>query len=164
MADQKPDLLRPTQDSRGFFMLPRSPAESGYYSYGTMDKKPDRGGYQYPHPIMMQAILRVALEWQAIDRRRIGIGNISRADGFNDKDHGSHRDGLQVDIRPLRKDGIEEGLEWTHAQYDRVATAKVIELFRTFAPVKFILFNDTSIPFVKWAERHDDHFHVALIG
>ncbi|BDT58537.1 hypothetical protein MasN3_20310 [Massilia varians] len=76
-----------TLDSRGFFMLPRSPVESGYYTYGTMDKKPDRGGYQYPHPIMMQAILRVALEWQAIDRRRIGIGNISRAEGFYDGEH-----------------------------------------------------------------------------
>lgn len=61
MANQKDDPLRPIQDSRGFFMLPRSPAESGYYTYGTMDKKPDKGGYQYPHPIMMQAILRVAL-------------------------------------------------------------------------------------------------------
>lgn len=82
MVDQQGDPLRPTQDKRGFFMLPRSPAESGCYTYGTMDKKPDRGGYQYPHPIMMQALLRVALEWQATDRRRIGIGNISRADGF----------------------------------------------------------------------------------
>jgi len=165
MADQKDDPLRPTQDSRGFFMLPRSPAESGYYTYGTMDKKPDRGGYQYPHPIMMQAILRVALEWHAIDRRRIGIGNISRADGFNDKEHGSHKDGLQVDIRPLRKDGLEVPLVWSDEKhYDREATAKVIELFRTFAPVKFILFNDTSISFVKWAEKHDDHFHVALRG
>jgi len=165
MADQKDDPLRPTQDSRGFYMLPRSPEESGYYTYGMMDNKPDRGGYQYAHPIMMQAILRVALEWQAIDRRRIGIGNISRADGFDDRDHGSHKNGLQVDIRPLRKDGREIPLVWTDKQhYDREATAKVIELFRLFSPVKFVLFNDTSIPFVKWAPKHDDHFHVALIG
>lgn len=49
MVAPKDDPLRPTQDARGFFMLPRSPGESGYYTYGTMDKKPDRGGYQYPH-------------------------------------------------------------------------------------------------------------------
>lgn len=165
MADQKDDPLRPTQDSRGFFMLPRTPAESGYYTYGKMDKKPDRGGYQYPHPVMMQAILRVALEWQAIDRRRIGIGNISRADGFDDDDHDSHLNGLQVDVRPIRRDSREIPVTWqdkTH--YDREATARLIELFRTFAPVKVVLFNDTSIPFVKMARRHDDHFHVALIG
>jgi hypothetical protein len=164
MADQRDDPLRPVQDKRGFFMLPRSPMESGYYNYGLMDKKPDRGGYQYPHPIMMQAILRVALEWQAIDRRRIGIGNISRADSFDDDDHDSHLDGLQVDVRPVRKDGLEMPVTWKDHQYDKEATAKVIELFRTFAPVRFVLFNDTSIPFVKIAKRHDDHFHVALIG
>lgn len=164
MSDQKEDPLRPTQDKRGFFMLPRTPPESGYYTYGLMDKNPDRGGYQYPHPIMMQAILRVALEWQAIDRRRIGIGNISRADSFDDDDHDSHLNGLQVDVRPIRKDGLEKPVAWTEHQYDKEATAKVIELFRTFAPVKFVLFNDTSIPFVKIAKRHDDHFHVALIG
>jgi hypothetical protein len=164
MADQRDDPLRPVQDKRGFFMLPRSPMESGYYNYGLMDKKPDRGGYQYPHPIIMQAILRVALEWQAIDRRRIGIGNISRADSFDDDDHDSHLDGLQVDVRPVRKDGLEMPVTWKDHQYDKEATAKVIELFRTFAPVRFVLFNDTSIPFVKIAKRHDDHFHVALIG
>jgi len=164
MNAQQDDPLRPTQDSRGFFMLPRTPAESGYYSYGQMDKKPDRGGYQYPHPIMMQAILRVALEWQAIDMRRIGIGNISRADALDDDDHGSHLDGLQVDVRPIRKDGLEKPVTYTDHQYDKEATAKVIELFRTFAPVKFVLFNDTSIPFVKMAKHHDDHFHVALRG
>lgn len=58
MGNRQDDPLRPTQDKRGFFMLPRAPSESGYYNDGLMDKKPDRGGYQYPHPIMMQAILR----------------------------------------------------------------------------------------------------------
>jgi penicillin-insensitive murein endopeptidase len=164
MSDQKDDPLRPTQDKRGFFMLPQTPMDSGYYSYGKMDNKPDRGGYQYPHPIMMQAILRVALEWQAIDQRRIGVGNISRADGFDDDDHASHLNGLQVDIRPLRKDGHEKPVVWTDRQYDKEATVKLIELFRTFAPVKSVLFNDTSIPFVKWTKGHDDHFHVGLIG
>jgi penicillin-insensitive murein endopeptidase len=164
MSNLQHDSLRPTQDSRGFFMLPQTPAESGYYTYGLMDKRPDRGGYQYPHPIMMQAILRVGLEWQAIDHRRMGIGNISRADAFDDDDHGSHLNGLQADIRPIRKDGLESPVTWNHPQYDRAATAKLIEMFRTFAPVKFILFNDISIPFVKPANHHDDHFHVALIG
>jgi hypothetical protein len=164
MSDQKNDPLRPTQDTRGFFMLPRSPAESGYYTYGRLDGAPDRGAYQYPHPIMMQAILRVALEWQAIDNRRIGVGNISLADGTKHKDHKGHRDGLQVDMRALRKDGREEPVYCNTPQYDREGTVKLIELFRTFAPVTKIFFNDTSIPFVTWREKHDDHFHVELMG
>lgn len=164
MADQKDDPLRPTQDSRGFFMLPQTPMESGYYTYGRLNGAPDRGAYQYPHPIMMQAILRVGLEWQAIDKRRFGVGNISLAGGPKHKDHQGHRNGLQVDMRALRKDGLEEPVHWTHAQYDRTATARLIELFRAFSPVKLVRFNDTSIPFAIWTEGHDDHFHLELIG
>lgn len=103
MPDQKDDPLRPVRDKRGFFMLPRSPMESGYYNYGRLDGAPDRGAYQYPHPIMMQAILRVGLEWQAIDKRRFGVGNISLADGPKHRDHKKHRNGLQADLRALRK-------------------------------------------------------------
>lgn len=158
MRDHKDDPLRPIQDGRGFYMLPRTPAESGYYTYGRLNGASDRGAYQYPHPIMMQAILRVALEWQVIDKRRIGVGNISLANGPKHKDHRGHRDGLQVDLRALRKDGREEPVMQGTLQYDREGTAKLIELFRTFAPVTRILFNDTSIPFVKWTLDHDDNF------
>lgn len=112
----------------------------------------------------MQAILRVGLEWQAIDQRRFGVGNISLAGGPKHRDHRGHRNGLQVDMRALRKDGSEKPVAWTEPQYDRDGTAKLIDLFRTFAPVTLILFNDTSIPFVKWAEKHDDHFHLELMG
>ncbi len=63
--DKCPDPIRPrpTQDSRGFFMLPQAPMDSGYYVYGDLYKKPAKGAYQYAHPIMMTAVLRVALEW-----------------------------------------------------------------------------------------------------
>jgi hypothetical protein len=164
MSDDNPDPLCPTQDSRGFFMLPRSPAEAGWYTYGRFNGAPDLGAYQYPHPVMMQAILRVGLEWQAIDKRRFGVGNISLAGGPKNKDHKGHRTGLQVDMRALRKDGREAPVTWTDLQYDREGTAKLIDLFRTFAPVTLVLFNDTSIPFVKPAEHHDDHFHLELMG
>jgi murein endopeptidase len=113
---------------------------------------------------MMTAILRVGLEWQAIDRRRFGVGNISLPGGRQLSDHKSHIDGLQVDIRPLRKDGLENGVTWTDSEYDQEGTTKLIELFRTFAPVTKIFFNDTRIPFVRPWKDHDDHFHVALRG
>ena len=60
-------------------MLPQSPAESGYYVYGNLFGRLARGAYQYAHPIMMTAILRVASQWQARDKRRFGIGDISLA-------------------------------------------------------------------------------------
>lgn len=165
MAHQTDDeRLRPTQDSRGFFMLPQGPMDSGYYVYGLLYKKPAHGAYQYAHPIMLTAVLRVALEWQAIDRRRIGIGDISLAGGVQTPDHHSHKNGLQVDVRPLRKDGLEEPVCWWDREYDREGTAMLIEMFGTFAPVTGVLFNDSDIPFLKKAKGHDNHFHVELRG
>jgi len=158
------DPLRPPEDSRAYFMLPQSPMDSGYYTYGKLNGKPDRGAYQYAHPRMMTAILRVGLEWQAIDRRRFGVGNISLPGGTPHKDHKSHMNGLQVDIRPLRKDGLEEPVTWMDAQYDQAGTAKLIELFRIFAPVTRVFFNGHGIPFVTPLKEHDDHFHVELRG
>lgn len=158
------DPLRPTQDSRHFFMLPQAPMDSGYYVYGMLYGKPANGAYQYAHPLAITAILRVALEWQAIDNRRFGVGDISMAGGPKPPDHDSHRTGLEVDIRPLRKDGKEEPETWRGAKYDREGTMKLIQLFRSFAPVAIILFNDPEIPFVTWYAGHDDHFHIKLRG
>jgi penicillin-insensitive murein DD-endopeptidase len=164
--DKCPDPIRPrpTQDSRGFFMLPQAPMDSGYYVYGELYKKPAKGAYQYAHPIMMTAVLRVALEWQAIDKRRIGIGDISLPGGGRTPDHNSHMSGLEVDVRPLRKDGLELPVFWWDAEYDKQGTARLIEMFRTFAPVAFVLFNGPDIPFVRKATNHDHHFHVKLRG
>jgi penicillin-insensitive murein endopeptidase len=164
--DKCPDPLRPrpTQDSRGFFMLPQAPMDSGYYVYGKLYGKPAKGAYQYAHPIMMSGVLRVALEWQAIDKRRFGVGDISLAGGGVTPDHGGHRSGLDVDIRLLRNDGLEQPVTWRDLQYDQAATGKLIDLFRALAPVITVIFNDPEIPFAFRAVKHDDHFHLTLRG
>ena len=69
------------KDSRGYFMLPQAPEDSGYYVYGKIDGKPSHGAFQYAPPSMMSVILRVAREWQAIDNRKFGVGDISLAGG-----------------------------------------------------------------------------------
>lgn len=155
---------RPTQDSRGYFMLPQSPMDSGYYAYGLLYGQPAKGAYQYATPLMMTTILRIALEWQAIDRRRIGIGDISLANARRTPDHASHLSGLDVDVRPLRTDGKELPVCWWDAEYDKAGTMRLIALFRALAPVKFVLFNGPDIPFVQKAVHHDNHFHVTLRG
>ncbi len=162
--DNDPLRPRPTQDSRDFFMLPQAPMDSGYYVYGQLYGKKAKGAYQYASPIMMTSIFRVALAWQAQDNRRIGVGDISLAGGRPTPDHDSHKSGLEVDIRPLRKDGREEPVFWWEPEYDKAATAELIALFRSLAPVVQILFNGPSIPFVMKAKKHDHHFHVKLRG
>jgi penicillin-insensitive murein endopeptidase len=110
----------------------------------------------------MQLADLTKFQWQPMEQRKFGIGNISRADGVPYSKHVSHKDGLQVDVRAVRTDGQHTGIWWKHARYDGTATAKRMALFRPHLPVKAILFNDPDIHGVTPWDRHDDHFHVAL--
>jgi penicillin-insensitive murein endopeptidase len=145
-------------DSRGFFMLPQRPEDSGYYIYGT----PAGGVFQYAHPAMMSLLLWVEREWEAVERRQFGIGNISQANGAATGEHRSHVNGLQADVRPLRKDGDHVPVTWHDPAYDGEATGKLIAIFFSHPLVKNILFNDTRIPGVKPWPKHDDHFHIEI--
>jgi len=44
-----------------------------------------------------------------------------------------------------------------------VAAAKLIGLFTNHAYVSKVLFNDSTIPYVRFAAGHNDHFHVELL-
>jgi murein endopeptidase len=146
------------QDSRHYFMLPQAPDGAGYYVYGT----PIGGAFQYAHPNMLTALFWVEREWAAIDNRKFGVGNISLQDGAATGEHHTHLDGLQVDVRALRKDGLHRPVTWHDHAYDGEATARLIGLFFSHPFVKTILFNDLRVPGVQPWDDHDNHFHVAL--
>jgi murein endopeptidase len=150
MADIAP------QDTRSFFMLPQAPEGAGYYVYGT----PGNGAAHYAHPTMMTLLFMVEREWALIDPRKFGVGNISVSGGLY-FGHKSHRKGLEVDVRPLRKDGQRQPVSYTSPDYDLEATRLLITLFRTAtaAPL-LIFFNDNRIPGVRPLADHDNHFHV----
>lgn len=148
------------RDKRSYFMLPQAPEGAGYYVYGT----PEQGEGQYAHPAMMTMLLFVERQWAAIDSRKFGIGNISLAGGEAYEKHRSHKKGLEVDVRPVRKDGKRTALYWQWTdQYDQLATAKLIELFRSYPGVRKIYFNDPDLRhLVHPLVNHDNHFHVEL--
>lgn len=145
-------------DARGFFKLPQAPEGAGYYTYGT----PESGGGQYTHPALMSLICRVESAWQEQDPRKFGIGNISLPGGGEFKKHNGHKSGLDVDIRPLRKDGLNKPVTRFQQHYDRAATARLIQIFYGTGVTKVIFFNDLSVPHVLHCPRHDDHFHVTI--
>lgn len=147
-----------TQDCRRFFIIPQAYEGGGYYTYGT----PGLGAFQYADPKMISLLLQVARDWCAIDHRKFGVGNISLAHGFKSPDHKSHRNGLQVDIRPLRKDGSQLPCSIRSPEYDFDGTRKVIELFFRSRETKRILFNDRRIAKVRYWNGHDDHFRIEL--
>lgn len=151
------DLALP-QDKRGYFMLPQMPEESGYYTYGT----PPGGRAQYAHPQMLNFIFKLEYSWSAIDERKIGIGNISLAEGRIFPPHVSHRKGLEVDIRPIRKDGAKSPVSWSSKDYDQIATSKLVDLIWQTGMVNKIGFNDPKIARVSFMKGHDDHLHVEV--
>lgn len=71
--------------------------------------------------------------------------------------------GLEVDVRPVRKDGLHQSVRYFDPEYDRTATEKLINIFRNYAPGKMtIYFNDNRIPGVKHRDKHDNHFHFEI--
>lgn len=113
---------------------------------------------------MLTFIFHIEYRWGAIDKRKIGIGNISLSAGKAFPPHRSHRTGLEVDIRPIRKDGKSAPVRYSEAQYDRDATRKLIEAVWQTGMVRRVAFNDISIPRVQRMIGHDDHLHIEIIG
>ena len=150
------------KDDRNFFMLPQAPEGAGYYVYGT----PGQGAGQYAHPALMTMLLFVESQWVGMDDRKFGVGNISLAGGGAFEPHRSHKKGLEVDIRPVRKDGKRIPVYWQSTdQYDQAATARLIELFRAYPGVGKVYFNDPDLRhLVLPRHHHDNHFHVELRG
>lgn len=145
----------PTQaiDQCRFVQLPQNPAGGGYYTYGT----PARGKGQYGLPDTIKLIQDVGRQSSG---GAFGVGNISLANGGKFKGHGMHRNGANVDIRPLRTDGAQTRADWRNRGYDRAATQRLIDAFRATGMVGNIWFNDPAIKGVTPMKGHNDHFHV----
>lgn len=162
--------IQPT-DSRRYFMLPQTPEDAGYYVYGNVHNVPGTGHLaQYAHPNLLTVIFYIEREWQAIDDRKFGIGNMSIAGGLKYDKHATHKKGIEVDCRPVRKDklvGQEARCSRFDAAYDREATTKLIRMFLQHPMVRIVYFNDDKVQQalggrVKSVVGHDDHFHVEI--
>jgi murein endopeptidase len=160
------------RDSRGYFMLPQAPEDAGYYVYGTLHGVPGTGAEaQYAHPKLLSVIFDIERQWEAIDDRKFGIGNISTAGGVAYDKHHSHQKGIEMDIRPVRKDrmvGLAARVSRFDAAYDREATIKLLRLFVQHPMVTKIFFNDDKVQQAIGGGRvrswngHDDHIHIEI--
>lgn len=159
------------RSAQGFIMLPQAPEDAGYYVYGNVYNLPGTGPLaQYAAPSLMSLIFYIEREWQALDDRKFGIGNISLADGSK-YGHATHRKGIEVDCRPIRKDkmvGQAARCSRFDKSYDRDATLRLICLFADHPVVNLIYFNDDVIQqaigggIVTSYPGHDDHFHLQI--
>jgi penicillin-insensitive murein endopeptidase len=161
-------------DSRGYFMLPQAPEDAGYYVYGTLHYVPGTGAQaQYAHPNLFSVILQIERDWQALCDRKFGIGNISIDGGEKFDKHATHRKGIEMDCRPVRKDQLTGQAARCSYQdktnYDGEATTRLIRLFIQHPWVKLVYFNDPGVQKalggqVRSCPGHNDHFHVELWG
>lgn len=159
------------RDQLGRFMLPQAPEDAGYYVYGNVGGLPGTGHLaQYAHHNLLSMIFWVEREWQAIDDRKFGIGNISVANGRK-YDHHTHMKGIEMDIRPVRKDGmVGQAARCSYhdkALYDCEATIKLVRLFLQHPMVRLIYFNDDKVQRacggrVKSWPDHNDHLHIEI--
>jgi penicillin-insensitive murein endopeptidase len=159
------------KESRGYFMLPQAPEDAGYYVYGNVGRVPGTGHLaQYAHPNLLTVIFRIEREWQIMCDRKFGIGNISIDGGVEYDRHKTHKRGIEMDCRPVRKDKVTgQGARCSYrdAVYDCEATIMLIRLFIQHPWVKLVYFNDDKVQKacgaqVKSCTGHDDHFHVEL--
>ncbi|WBS01644.1 penicillin-insensitive murein endopeptidase [Pseudoduganella sp. SL102] len=162
------------KDSRGYFMLPQAPEDAGYYVYGNLHHVPGTGHLaQYAHPNLLTLIFQIEREWQAICDRKFGIGNISIDGGKAYDKHRSHKKGIEMDCRPVRKDKLTgPAARVSHKDdpvYDQEATICLIRLFVEHPWIKIVFFNDEKVQEalgarVKTLKGHNDHFHAELWG
>lgn len=172
-------IARPERASDNWVQLPQNPepgeSGSGYYTYGKMPPGMEGGkaDYQWGEPRTMQVIQSVAGHLaNGPQFTPFGVGNISLTGGRKG-DHQTHMDGLGVDVRPARKDGLtgeSATVDYRHPNYDRAATRRLLEGFIGSGQTKSILFNDPELfndpvlgRHVKPWKGHDDHFHVQLL-
>jgi peptidoglycan hydrolase-like protein with peptidoglycan-binding domain len=98
---------------------------------------------------------------------RVAIGDIGFEHGGDIPGHESHERGLDVDVRPMRRDENQcrWGVSYRSPSYDRTATRDLIRAIRAAAPshVKVIWFNDPTLireGLTRWHVGHDDHLHI----
>lgn len=164
----------PRPSRRPDFWVPLTQPESveygvGYYTYGTDEtyRSGTKANGQYGDPRTMQVITSVAGQLaNGPERTPFGVGNINLEGGGFFKGHAGHRDGLSIDVRPVRTDKKEEPVDFRHSKYDRAATQRLVDAILASGEVEMVYFNDPGIKGVtpdKAGDRtHDNHLHIKV--
>ncbi len=98
---------------------------------------------------------------------RVAVGDIGHEHGGDIAGHVFHERGLEVDVRPMRRDENQcrGGVSYRMSIYDRTATRALIRAIRAAAPghIKVMYFNDPVLireGLTRYYPGHDDHVHV----
>jgi murein endopeptidase len=138
----------------------------GYYTYNPATQEPPGGPLRRWGTARLVRELLSATAWWAQthpEAPRLGIGDLSlKGGGPFVTDHASHQNGLDVDIRLPRRDGVEGPAN--PATYDRELTQQLVDRF-VAQGANLVLIGpslDLAGPggvVIRWP-NHDDHLHV----
>jgi murein endopeptidase len=136
-------------------------------------RTPDRWWRRYGHDRLIRTLLHVLREYRLENpgAPRVGVGDISRPRGgdfgprFGSIGHGSHQNGLDVDVYYPRLDGRERRADRV-SQIDLEASQDLVDGF-VDAGARLVLVGPAT-PLegpprvVQRLAHHDDHLHVRL--
>lgn len=137
--------------SAGFIGLPAS--GPGFYSYTS-------AGNRWGVPAVIYGLERAGARWAKSGRPRAGIGHISLEKGGPFAPHQSHREGKNVDVRPVRSSG-EAPVTISDSAYSRAGTQALIDIVRAEINAYSVLFNDSGVSGVTYYSGHHNHFHTS---
>jgi hypothetical protein len=146
----------------------RLPAEGpGYYTYNPATQEPPGGRDRTWGTAMLVREVRSVARWWAgahPDAPRLGIGDLSRESGGSFTGpavgHASHQNGLDVDVRLVRRDGTEAAVD--PGTYDRALTQELVNRFLAAGASHVFVGPSLDLhgPNVMVWPNHDDHLHV----
>ncbi len=134
---------------------------------GFVTYNPDHppGSDRYGTEGFVAALQDLATKWIASETVPISFGDMCRKNGTKFPPHRGHRSGREVDIRPFRKDGKNLPVTWRAAEYDRLATRRLIQLVKQLQPNARFFFNDPVLIDAGLARHlggHDNHLHLQI--
>jgi hypothetical protein len=137
--------------------VPLPASGPGFYSYTAPEKR-------FGLAETIRALQAIGAAWAKAHPSgpRIAIGDISRQGGGQFPPHSSHRNGRDVDLRPVRGDGKEAPVNYKDPNYSRALTQELVNLIRVngVLVVELAFFNDPQVTGVKPLVHHEDHLHV----
>lgn len=125
--------------------------------------KPASTGYGLPETIL--ALLTIGLKWSEKhpDGPDIQVSDISRKCGGRFPPHGSHRIGIDVDIRFIRTDDALLAVDYRNAKFDRKRTQDLVDIIKSngiLKPHRIWIDKRAGIRGINCDNSHRDHMHV----
>ncbi len=155
-------LMYARDEHSGFVLLPVSGV--GYYHFGGTER-PDEDAWGEATTIACIEAVGEAWAQRHPHGPRIGVGDISTRRGGRFRPHHEHRRGLDVDVRPVRRQD-EGSVRVGQRAYDRAGTRELIDLFSRTCAVRSVLLDDRIVARhmrrVHRCRGHRNHLHVRL--